>query len=198
MSPERRVICIGIRSLTGMIAEILVEKEFTCRSHLKWFRLSWLLVSMIHFVPWRRKCKSNHVKFQWKTAIFPCRKSVVYIWVIIMLIISSCLFKSFGVHNIHIYWIRDLKRSPRAVVYKSGSLWVLFVWTVAIDEICHISWPFQRVGYTNNTVVTYCGGRGLHALALYGTDVNSPLVLKVLNSRIWKWVIPCICVLGTT
>jgi hypothetical protein len=32
MSPERKVICIGIRPLTGMIVEILVEKEFTCRS----------------------------------------------------------------------------------------------------------------------------------------------------------------------
>ena len=32
MSPERKAICTGIRSLTGMIVEILVGKEFTCRS----------------------------------------------------------------------------------------------------------------------------------------------------------------------
>jgi len=32
MSPERKVICIGIRSLTGMSVEILVEKEITSRS----------------------------------------------------------------------------------------------------------------------------------------------------------------------
>jgi len=32
MSPEIKVICFGIRSLNGMIVEILIEKEFTCRS----------------------------------------------------------------------------------------------------------------------------------------------------------------------
>jgi len=140
-----------------------------------------LLVSMIHFVPWRRKFTFNNVKFQWKTAMSPCRKSVVYAWAIIMLIISRYMFKSFRVRSIHIYWICDLKRSLRAVVCNSGSLWVLFVWTVAIYEICHISWPSQRVGNTNNIVVTYCGGRGWHPLALYGTDVSNPLVLKVEN-----------------
>lgn len=29
---RKKAVCIRIRSLTGMIVEILVEKEFTCRS----------------------------------------------------------------------------------------------------------------------------------------------------------------------
>jgi len=32
VSPEIKVICVGIRPSTGMTVEILVEKEFTCRS----------------------------------------------------------------------------------------------------------------------------------------------------------------------